>query len=196
MSTLKVDTILKRTGTGTITVGQSGDTISVPSGATLSVAGSASGLPDNTPAFEAFLSSDMNSLSNNTFTKITFDTESFDSDGTYDTSNNRFTPGVAGKYYVYGRVIFNDTNVSEETYHISIRKNGSQISEFFTKSSAESSTGHDDPMLTYVEVVDLDADDYVEIFGKIANSNGSRGIHGSSATNKFTTFGAFKVIGA
>ena len=40
MSTLKVDTILKRTGTGTITVGQSGDTISIPSGATLSVAGS------------------------------------------------------------------------------------------------------------------------------------------------------------
>ena len=39
MSTLKVDTILKRTGTGTITVGQSGDTISIPSGATLNSAG-------------------------------------------------------------------------------------------------------------------------------------------------------------
>ena len=36
MSTLKVDTILKRTGTGTITLGQAGDTISIPSGATLS----------------------------------------------------------------------------------------------------------------------------------------------------------------
>jgi hypothetical protein len=33
MSTLKVDTILKRTGTGTISIGQSGDTISVPTGA-------------------------------------------------------------------------------------------------------------------------------------------------------------------
>ena len=44
MSTLKVDTILKRTGTGTITIGQSGDTISIPSGATLSVAGSTSGI--------------------------------------------------------------------------------------------------------------------------------------------------------
>ena len=39
MSTLKVDTILKRTGTGTITLGQSGDTISIPSGATLNSAG-------------------------------------------------------------------------------------------------------------------------------------------------------------
>ncbi len=33
MSTLKVDTILKRTGTGTITLGQSGDTIALGSGA-------------------------------------------------------------------------------------------------------------------------------------------------------------------
>tara|TARA_E500000305_G_scaffold98150_1_gene89567 strand:+ start:258 stop:815 length:558 start_codon:yes stop_codon:yes gene_type:complete len=43
MSTLKVDTILKRTGTGTITVGQSGDTVTIPSGATLNAAGSTSG---------------------------------------------------------------------------------------------------------------------------------------------------------
>ena len=37
MSTLKVDTILKRTGTGTITLGQSGDTIDIPTGAGLTV---------------------------------------------------------------------------------------------------------------------------------------------------------------
>tara|TARA_R100001509_G_C4814211_1_gene197476 strand:+ start:31 stop:612 length:582 start_codon:yes stop_codon:yes gene_type:complete len=36
MSTLKVDTILKRTGTGTITLGQSGDTIALGSGASQS----------------------------------------------------------------------------------------------------------------------------------------------------------------
>jgi len=44
MSTLKVDEILKRTGTGTITIGQSGDTVTIPSGATLNAAGSTSGL--------------------------------------------------------------------------------------------------------------------------------------------------------
>jgi len=36
MSTLKVDTILKRTGTGTITVGQSGDTVTLGTGASQS----------------------------------------------------------------------------------------------------------------------------------------------------------------
>ena len=43
MSTLKVDTILKRTGTGTITLGQSGDTISIPSGATITNSGTNGG---------------------------------------------------------------------------------------------------------------------------------------------------------
>ena len=54
MSTLKVDTILKKSGTGTITLGQSGDTISIPSGTTLAVSGTATGVGgDNTPSFLA-----------------------------------------------------------------------------------------------------------------------------------------------
>ena len=73
MSTLKVDTILKRTGTGTITVGQSGDTISVPTGATLSVSGSASGLPENTPAFHIRKSCKQTGITSGGGTKITFD---------------------------------------------------------------------------------------------------------------------------
>jgi hypothetical protein len=59
-----------------------------------------------TPSFEAFLSSDTSTLSNDTDTKITFDTETYDSDGTYDTSNGRFTPGVSGKYFIYGKFEF------------------------------------------------------------------------------------------
>ena len=43
MSTLKVDTILKRSGTGTITLGQSGDTLSIPSSATIANSGTATG---------------------------------------------------------------------------------------------------------------------------------------------------------
>ena len=99
MSTLKVDTILKRTGTGTITVGQSGDTISVPTGATLSVSGSASGLPDNTPSFSVTLSGNQ-TISNSSWTKLTFDTEYWDTDSAF--ASNKFTvpSGEAGKYFL------------------------------------------------------------------------------------------------
>ena len=83
MSTLKVDTILKRTGTGTITVGQSGDTIAMPSatlttalpvasGGTGGTSFSAAGLA-NTPAFHIRKSSAQTGLSNGGWTKITFD---------------------------------------------------------------------------------------------------------------------------
>ena len=97
MSTLKVDTILKRTGTGTINVGQSGDTIAMPSatlttalpitsGGTGGTSFSAAGLA-NTPAFYAQLTSNQ-AMSDNTWTKVQFNSEDFDTDNTYDNSTN------------------------------------------------------------------------------------------------------------
>ena len=55
----------------------------------------------NYPAFEAFLVL-IKHLSDNATTKIQFNTEVFDTDSCYDnTTNYRFTPTVAGKYFVY-----------------------------------------------------------------------------------------------
>ena len=88
MSTLKVDTILKRSGTGTITVGQSGDTISIPSGATLS---------KTEYGFSAYLSSQQ-TISSTALTTITFDSERFDLQGDFNTSTYTFTAPVTGKY--------------------------------------------------------------------------------------------------
>ena len=81
MSTLKVDTILKRTGTGTITLGQSGDTIAIPSGATIANSGTATGFSsgDNTPSFSVTLSGDQ-SIPTSSWTKLTFNTEYWDTD--------------------------------------------------------------------------------------------------------------------
>jgi len=55
----------------------------------------------NTPAFEARLSADQ-TISDDTLTKINVNSEVFDTDSCYDHSTNyRFTPTVAGKYYIY-----------------------------------------------------------------------------------------------
>ena len=40
-------------------------------------------------------------------TKVQFDTEIFDTDNAYDNYNYRFTPQVAGKYFVYVQDIDN-----------------------------------------------------------------------------------------
>ena len=62
------------------------------------------------PAFKAYQSS-AQTLANTTFTKISFDTEVFDTASCYDNSTNyRFTPNVAGYYYIKGMVRFAGTS--------------------------------------------------------------------------------------
>ena len=99
VSQIKVNEIIKQSGS-TITIGESGDTISIPSGATLNSAGTntLTGI-SNTPAFAAYLANDSDqSISDSTTTKIQFEAERFDTAGAYDTSNYRFTcpTGQAG----------------------------------------------------------------------------------------------------
>ena len=121
MSTLKVDTILKRTGTGTITVGQSGDTVALPSatlttalpvasGGTGGTSFSAAGL-SNTPSFRVNYSGAPNNgqdAANNTYSIATLNGEVFDTDSAYDTSTYKFTvpSGKAGKYFFLLSILF------------------------------------------------------------------------------------------
>ena len=56
----------------------------------------------NYPAFFAYLSANQD-LHNNVATKINVNTETFYTNNCYDNSTNyRFTPTVAGKYYLFG----------------------------------------------------------------------------------------------
>ena len=58
-------------------------------------------LSHNYPSFEAKLSGAV-TLTEGVNTKVTFQTENFDTDNCYDNSTNyRFTPNVSGKYFVY-----------------------------------------------------------------------------------------------
>jgi hypothetical protein len=55
------------------------------------------------PAFSAYLSANQ-ALTSNTYTKMAIDTELFDTNSCYDTTNYRFTPTVAGYYQVNGTI--------------------------------------------------------------------------------------------
>jgi hypothetical protein len=92
MGTIFVDNLEPQSGTS-LTLGASGDTIALASGASQTLAA-------NTPAFRAGLSS-AQTISNSSHTVIVFDTEQFDTDSAYDNSNGRFTvpSGKAGKYF-------------------------------------------------------------------------------------------------
>ena len=136
----------------------------------------------NTPAFQAGLSSNQ-SITQDTSVKVTFDTELFDSDGTYDNSTNyRWTPAESGKYYVYANARF-VVSTDFENFQMSIRKNGTDVLFMNRRHTHYGST--------YIGgIVDSDADDYFEAF-IYQDTGGSINVNGEVVQ---TYFGGFKVI--
>jgi hypothetical protein len=132
-SILKVDTIQDQSGNNiinesgdTITIGASGDTIIVPTGASMTVPnGGLSG--QNYPAFFAYQSDGTGqSIPSQTWTKVQVEDEIFDTDDCYDnTTNYRFTPNIAGKYLLQAQANFEAA--ATFVYHLNIRKNGSEL---------------------------------------------------------------------
>ena len=187
MSTLKVDTILKRTGTGTITLGQSGDTISIPSGATLNSAGTNTleGIA-NTPAFLATLGANQ-SISASTQTKIAFDTETFDSDSAF--ASSKFTPGVAGKYVLYGGLLISGVD-DTEYLQLSFYKNGSILTGSIGQTRIYGVTTDASPIITSSVIVESNTTDYFELYGYVSADSGT------AEANNRCFFGGNKLIGA
>ncbi len=177
--TLKVGTITTSTGSGTITI---------PSGVTLSGGGIA-----NTPAFEAFLSANQ-TISHDTETKIQFNTETYDTDSAYDNSTNyRFTPQTAGKYFVYGNINGTVGTSNVNSNRAIIKKNGTTVKyvnqDFRNNPSKTSNT----PVSV---IVDMNGStDYVELYALIEYSS-SATVQVIGASNNYSAFGAYKIIGA
>jgi hypothetical protein len=78
----------------------------------------------NMPAFHAYQTSGQ-SFSNSTFTKVTFNNETFDTNSNFASST--FTPTVAGYYQVNGNVSFVGSSAGYAM--IAIYKNGTSVSQ-------------------------------------------------------------------
>ena len=188
MGTIFVDKLDPQSGTS-LEIGSSGDTISVPSGATINLSNATqTGVGGvNTPAFEARLSSG-HAVSTGTWTKINVNTEVYDTAGTYDNSTNyRWTPGVAGKYVIYGQVGFD--SMSDHKYlYMALYKNGSQLWTDGTSLNQTSTSGTLGAATRGTWSIDLDADDYVELYGYHNNGNNR------NASTGWCYFGGYKII--
>ena len=147
----------------------------------------------NTPAFEAYLSGNQTGISDNTNTKVQFDTELFDTANAYDNSSNyRFTPQTAGKYFVYSSVRGQAANNNQlRTAALMIRKNNSEVGEAFTLFWDNGIRSH---TLTKATVVDMNgSSDYLEVYAYVdASDNQIDGFIGGSG--QVTNFGAYKII--
>ena len=79
------------------------------------------------PVFNAYFSGTF-SVANNTNTKVPINTITFDTNSNFSTSNNRFTPTVAGYYQVQGAVFISPPN-NTSGFILSIFKNGSEFQQ-------------------------------------------------------------------
>jgi hypothetical protein len=169
-STILVDKIDPQSGTA-LEIGSSGDTITIPSGATITNSGTATGFGgDNTPSFGAKLTSNQ-SLSASTQTKMQLATELWDTDSAFDSSTNyRFTvpSGEAGKYMFIGsgnigamsdnadiRMTFYKNGSSSNQGNIRYYAGGAGVGIYFTSSA----------------VIDLAVSDYVELYQFASSGN-------------------------
>ena len=143
------------------------------------------------PAFEASLSSDQ-TISNNTQTKVQFNTEDLDTDSCYDNSTNyRFTPTVAGNYFVYSFLTIGQGSNVGIAGQIYIYKNGSSVRE--TQTNVYNNNVLNITSLHISSIINMNgSSDYLEIFGLAEVSSGSPRFEASSGFGD-CVFGAYRI---
>ena len=115
------------------------------------------------PVFEVIKTTNQ-TLSSGTFTKITFDSESYDTASFYDLANSKFQPTIAGYYHINLCLYFgNGTNTATLSY---LYKNGAihrQIANFYHSSQSLDDYGVAGGALVYMN----GTTDYIEAYGLV-----------------------------
>jgi len=162
MGTLFVDKLDPQSGTS-LEIGSSGDTITIPSGCTITNNGTQTGFGgNNKPLVSVYASADT-SMSDNVYLKVPFNTENFDADNTFDNSSNyRFTAPSAGKYLITTQVGVQSNSdnglYSQQSY---IAKNGSEFIGKFQNFGNAAVRHHYDSITV---LANLAQNDYIEVF--------------------------------
>ena len=189
VSQIKVNEIIKQSGSS-ITIGESGDTINIgTTGDTVNLGGSAYSAATSEPLFHATLGADT-TVSHDTITVTPCNNTTFNIGSAYDTSTYKFTPQVAGKYYMY---TFAQCNMSsgEAIFVIPyLVKNSTTIisaeSSFYDNSASRLGA-------TAVAIIDLNGStDFVQ--AKVLPGRGGGSITLKSDSDTKTNFGGFKLV--
>ena len=141
----------------------------------------------NTPAFKAVKTANQ-IVTSGVLTKITFATEVLDNKNYFDNAtNHRFTPLVAGWYFINAGAKFVDGNISAQGGYLYIHKNGSSVQQ----SSLPFYDNGDACLLISSMIYFNGSTDYVEIFAGIVGTGGNT--IGGSASDTSTYFAGFKL---
>jgi hypothetical protein len=158
-------------GTGTFTLASpnsnSDRTLTLPDNSGTVLTTATPGVPVNGPAFAAVAASPQ-SVSNNTYSKLNFTAETFDTNSAYDAANSRFTPLVAGYYQVNITLVF-EGGGSGSTISTAVAKNGTIVCRSWFTGTNLNYCGAQVSAIVYVN----GSTDYIEAFG-FQNSGSSQ----------------------
>jgi hypothetical protein len=211
-STIQVDkitdiggnTIISSNGSGTFTsnlpavapnVSTATGTLPIANGGTGAATLSAAGLA-NTPAFFVTLTANQ-TVSDNVKTLVTWTNEVYDTNSAF--ASNKFTvpSGQAGKYNFYINVTLGTSGSwGVRNPRAYIYKNGTSIYYFQGPNNEQ---GNDNIAVNGTLSLDLAVADYIEVYGRNDNDQGTPyilGKSGDSPNEERTWFGGYKVIGA
>ena len=170
------------TGTGTVTllapVTSTDRTLTLPDATGTVLTTATAGVPVNGRAFSAYLSSTQ-SVTGSTFTKVTLDTEEFDTNTNF--ASSRFTPTVAG-YYQVNLVIYT-SGAGSTAGNAYIYKNGANF-----KSGQQAIANNQVvpvPALIYLN----GSSDYIEAYSYLSTAGGV--IAGTTGNAPFCYFQAY-----
>ena len=195
MGTLFVDKLDPQSGTS-LELGSSGDTITIPSGCTITNNGTDGGGfgGTNSPMWVATMSAQQTG-GNNAMVKINYNTEVLDTDSAYDTSTYRFTvpSGKAGKYFISAmtNIQSSGTNGARSQTN-SIYVNGTSIvrSQFFLNNQGTLFEYDQDNICHCTLLHDLSVGDYVEVYAKRYSDHSENLV----AKTSWSRFMGFKLI--
>ena len=187
MSTLEVNTIAPLSSSSDVTLGGSSKNIKFATGTTVDFNTNTPTITlgstlKATPSFHAYRSDAWNSVPNNTWAKIPINAEEWDTDSAYDNSTNyRFTPQVAGKYFIYASC---NNGASLTSQYCAIYKNGCVSGTAQIDASAGS-------ICNVTRIVEFNgSSDYVEAYVYM------QGTASASMSQSRTFFGGYRLVGA
>ena len=202
MGTLFVDKLDPQSGTS-LELGSSGDTLTVPSGATLSIAGTINASSGTATGFSSTFGSTYfaaNMTSDETFTNATYgklgmNNELADPGSNYNTSNYRYTVPSTGIYFFYIMGNFDSGSNGElKSVLMAIKKNGSTY-ELESNINLNTGLGRNAGM-TLNGVISLSASDYVEAWANPNDNSGNPTFKANSvfgATGSANQWGGWRI---
>jgi hypothetical protein len=167
------NSIITSDGAGTITLSSGMQTAVQSAGATM------------TPAFQATAPGDQ-SYSDAVMTVIPANTEEYDTDSAYNTSNYRFTPQVAGKYFCYIQLTASNDAQNLKRVLTTIRKNGSNNYQDFMMPDTSNNTRK----IGVFQGLVLDLNGSTDYFEAAASLDGTSG----NNSTDYSRIGAYKII--